>query len=587
MPNRQFMKKTILSLTIFFIFSTLACRADFVSREKINEIATEWFGDDDFTVNLDESSSFYYVNAAKGGWILVSAEDATIPVLAYNDTGEFKTDRMPSNIKKFLGGYTKSINAVRQADLKSSSEVKKLWRNAGVRTKTSSGKLLQTAAWGQEDPYNLYCVKVTEGGRQYTALTGCVATSIAIILRYHQWPEHGKGTIGGYEYTSDYRRKVTIPSYSIDDNYYDYSLMPMTYTSSATSAQKNAVATLMHDLGVMFKAEYNYQTGTGAYAEDIQQALFEHMGYSGNAYHLYRNACSSDGQFLRIIKEEIDANRPVPYGGSSSTDGGHQFLCDGYDNKDYVHINWGWSGEDNGYFTLTLKIPNSYTFSDDQSIIVGLEPDRDGSTVNNGGPLCFVSDTDIKDYEGITISSGSIADKNFTAKVGGIWNLDSNVPYKGSVRMAIVDYRGALKEIISETKQITLAGSEYTVIPSISCSFEKTPVLGDRIVAQFLSKNGKWETINCMADYTSYNNAISVIDTPYLLIEDSYKTGDSFILEIVPGNSLISSYTWTFDGLKQSHVSVSPLTKGEHTISVKVTLKDGTIEAITQKIKVE
>ncbi len=581
------MKKTILSLSILFIFSSLICRADFTSREKVEEIAVEWFGDKNFTITLDESSSFYYVNAAKGGWILVSAEDATTPILAYGEKGEFKADRLPSNVSRFLGNYTKSIDAVRQAKLTGSDEVKKLWKTAGARTKSSTGKLLQTASWGQEEPFNLYCPTVTEDGKQYTAVTGCVATSLAIICRYHKWPEYGKGTIGGYSYTSDYRKKVNIPSYSIDNNHYDYSSMPMTYTSSATAAQKKAVATLMHDLGVMFKAEYNYGTGTGAFTEDIQQALFEHMGYSGNAYLLYRDACSSDGQFLRIIKEEIDANRPISYSGVSGDDGGHQFVCDGYDSKDYIHINWGWDGNDNGYFTLTLNIPDSYTFSEGQSILVGLEPDRDGSTTNNGGPLYYISDSDSNDYKGITISGGSIADKNFTVKVGAIWNSDYNTDYKGSLRMAIVDYRGDLKEIISDPQQITLEKEEYISLSSVKCTFSKTPVLGDRVVAQYLSKSGEWKTINCLATYASFTNAISVIDTPYLLIEESYKTGDSFILDIVPGNSLISSYTWTFDGLKQSHVSVSPLTKGEHTINAKVSLKDGTVQSITQKINVE
>lgn len=580
------MKKIIRLSAVLLLLGEFLCKADFVNEEKVSEIASEWFSGDDFTITLDESAAFYYVNAASGGWILVSAEDATLPILAYNDKGAFKTQSMPSNVRRFLGGYSKSIDAARSAQLKSTKEVAKLWKTAGVRTKTSTGKLLQTAEWDQDEPYNIYCPTVTEGKKKNTALTGCVATSIAIILRYHQWPEKGKGTIGGYSYTSDYDKKVNIPSYSIDDHVYDYSNMPMTYSSSSTTAQKNAVATLMHDLGVMFKAEYNYETGTGAYAEDIQIALFEHMGYSGKAYHLYRDACSSDAEFLRIIKEEIDANRPVPYGGSDE-DGGHQFLCDGYDKKDYVHINWGWSGDDNGYFSLTLSIPNSYTFSEGQSIIVGLEPDRDGSTVNNGGPLCFIEDESIPDYNGISLKSGSIESKQFTVKVGGIWNSDYNVSYDGAIRMAIVNYRGDLKEIISEAEVVSLEGSEFMTESSISCSFSKTPVLGDRIVMQYLAKNGIWETITSYSTYASFVNAISVIDTPYLLVEDSYKTGDSFILDIVPGNSLVKEYTWTFDGLKQNHVSVSPLTKGEHTVKAKVTLENGRIEVITQKINVE
>ena len=579
--------KRIIRLAIALLLSgEFLCKADFVNEETVSKIAHEWFSGDDFTITLDESSTFYYVNATGGGWILVSAEDATLPVLAYNDKGAFKTQSMPSNVRRFLGGYSRSIDAARDARLKGSKEVVKLWKTAGMRTKTSTGKLLQTAEWDQDDPYNIYCPVVTEGKKKNTALTGCVATSLAIILRYHQWPEKGKGTIGGYSYTSDYDKKVNIQSYSIDDHVYDYSNMPMTYSTSATTSQKEAVATLMHDLGVMFKAEYNYETGTGAYAEDIQVALFEHMGYSGKAYHLYRDACSSDAEFLRIIKEEIEAGRPVPYGGSDE-DGGHQFLCDGYDKKDYVHINWGWSGDDNGYFSLTLAIPNSYTFSEGQSIIVGLEPDRDGSTVNNGGPLCFIEDEDIPDYNGISLKSGSIESKQFTVKVGGIWNSDYNVGYAGAIRMVIVDYHGDLKEIISAAEDVILEGSEYTVIPSISCTFSKTPVIGDRIVMQYLAKNGSWETVTAYGVYASFVNAISVIDTPYLLVEDSYKAGDSFLLDIVPGNSLITDFTWTFDGLKQSHISVSPLTKGEHTVKARLTLKDGSVQVITRKIKVE
>ncbi len=580
--------KKFLIVSAALLLSSLLCRADFVGEDRAREIAREWFSSEDFDITLNEDQTFYYINAAQGGWIIVSAEDATTPVLAYNDSGKFNPKRMPSNLNTFLGGYTKSIDAVREVSLKGSEEVVKLWKNPALRTKSAEGKLLQTASWDQEEPYNIYCPAVTENSRTYTALTGCVATALAIILHYHQWPEHGQGTIGGYTYTSDYHRKVSIPSYSIDDHYYNYSQMPMKYTSSATTAQKEAVATLMHDLGVMFKAQYNYNTGTGAYSEDIQSALFKHMGYSSQAYLLYRSACSSDAEFLRIIKNEIDEGRPVAYGGSDAANGGHQFLCDGYDQKDYVHINWGWSGEDNGYFAFSLKIPGSYTFSESQCILVGLEPDRDGSTGNNGGPLSFAYAKSMKDYQGITITDGSIEEGSFTCKVGSIWNTDANVGYTGSVRMAVVNYRGELKEIISEIKDIELEENEATGLSGITCTIGKELVPGDRVVLQFLAKNGQWETVNCDSEtVTSFTNAISVIDTPYLLVEETYKVGDSFILDIIPGNSPVTNYSWTFDGLAQTHISVSPLTRGEHIIKAKVYLKDGSIQVISQTIVVE
>lgn len=578
------MKKFILTFALLLSGITL-CFADFVGKDQVNEIAKKWFSSENFTVTLDESSTLYYVNATDGGWIIISAEDSTTPVIGYSDTGSIDLNKMPSHVKYFMGSYSKSIDAVRDANLQANPTVKKLWRSAGIRTKATGGKLLSTASWDQDEPYNLFCPEVTESGRKYTALTGCVATSAAIILRYHRWPEKGKGTIGGYSYKSDYNKNVNIPAYSIDDHVYNYDLMPLSYTKSATQAQKEAVSLLMHDLGVMFQANYNYQTGTGAYAEDIQKALFEHMGYSGKAYHLYRNACS-DAEFLKIMKAEIDADRPIPYGGSDPQNGGHQFLCDGYDAKDYIHINWGWSGDSNGYFTLTLNVPQQFTFSESQSILVGLEPDRDASTSNNGGPLVLLYDNSLAAYKGIAVTGGSIESKDFELKVGAIYNTDMNVFYKGKIRMALVDYTGKVKEVISSEEEHTFEDSEIKGIASIKCKVSADYCLGDRIVAQFLAKGGEWEDIKCHTEFATFPNGIAVIDTPFIRIEDSYSAGDSFYIEIIPGNSLVSSYTWSFDGLTQKHASVCPLTAGTHVVKAKVTLKNGSSYVLTQKINV-
>lgn len=579
------MKKALIA--ILLILSTVSiCYADFVDKSKVSEIANRWFGCDDFTITISDDGTLYYVNADKGGWLILSAEDSTTPILGYNDSGSINIEKMPSHIRSFLGNYSKTIEEGRQYSLQANAKVKTMWRTAGFRTKTSTGKLLKTANWDQDEPYNLYCPTVTENGRKYTALTGCVATSTAIIMRYHRWPERGKGTIGGYTYTSDYNKKVNIPSYSIDDHVYDYDLMPLNYTSSATTAQKEAVSLLMHDLGVMFKANYNYQTGTGAYAEDIQDALYEYMGYSGNAYHLYRSACSSDAEFIRIIKAEIDADRPIPYGGSDPQNGGHQFLCDGYDSKDYVHINWGWSGDMNGYFAFDLNVPGQYSFYQDQSIIVGLEPDRESSTTSNGGPIVLASDSSLPGYKGITITNGSLESKSFSVKVGGLYNLDMNLAYNGKLRMVLSDYRGNVKEVISKEQSLVVDKSELKGISEIKCQISKEYALGDRVQAQYLAKGGTWSTINCFTDYASFTNGIAVIDTPFILTEDSYSAGDSFILELIPGNSYIKSYTWYFDGAKQSHISVSPLSSGVHTILAKVTLSNGTILNIKQQIMV-
>ena len=105
-------------------------------------------------------------------------------------------------------------------------------------------------------------------------------------------------------------------------------------------------------------------------------------------------------------------------------------------------------------------------------------------------------------------------------------------------------------------------------------------------MAQFLAKGGEWEDIKCHTEFATFPNGIAVIDTPFIRIEDSYGAGDSFYIEIIPGNSLVSSYTWSFDGLTQKHASVCPLTAGTHVIKAKVTLKNGSSYVLTQKINV-
>ena len=90
----------------------------------------------------------------------------------------------------------------------------------------------------------------------------------------------------------------------------------------------------------------------------------------------------NDDDWTAMIKEELDKKRPILYGGASE-EGGHSFICDGYDDAGYFHFNWGWSGENDGYFLLSRLKPGSggaggggYDFSEDQDVIIGIVPDK-------------------------------------------------------------------------------------------------------------------------------------------------------------------------------------------------------------------
>lgn len=582
------MKRHIITFFSILFVSVGISYADFVEEAQVKNIAQRWFSSTDFSIELSADRTLYYVNSGSGeGWLIVSAEDSTTPVIAYSYTGSINPGSLPSNAKAWIeASYDKPVQEARLKQLKATEEVRKMWKSAGVRTKAASGKLLSTANWDQDEPYNLYCPTVKENGRNVRALTGCVATSMAIIVRYHQWPQRGIGSTEKYSFKSLDRVTVNMPSIDLSEHEYDYSLMPLNYTSTAGTSQKQAVSRLMADLGSAAKLEYGYAEGTGGYPSDIANALIKNFGYKECATELYRSAYT-DAEWLAILKGEIDANRPVLYGGYSNESGGHQYVVDGYDISGYVHVNWGWSGEANGYFTFMMEIPGDYHFELGSSIVAYLEPDRDGSNTGNiqGGPLMLY------DYNGnssgVTLSSGSLNDKSFTLKIQGISNLDEYNDYVGKARAAVIDYRGEFKEAISNENNYTIEKGSIDVKGfSLSCTAGNYSI-GDRVTVQFLDKDGEWRAVYPDSENSKGSHYIAVWDTPYIITEPHYSTGDNFVLHLIHGNSLISSYTWTIDGKTQSHISSAPLTSGKHTVEVKVKLANRENYTIKRVITVE
>ena len=580
------MKKLYTIFAAILLTGSIAF-AEIVDESKAETIAARWLGCEPVLcwegpqTKADQEALFYVYNNPQGGWVMISAEDVLCPILAYSEEGEFKCRGMPLHISRWIDGYVRTIREVRESKVQATPQTVQLWQTAGYRTKADGGKLLQTADWGQDSPYNLLCPKVTESGREVTAVTGCVATAMSIVCRYHQWPEKGKGTIGGYSYKSSAGVNVHIPSYSIDDHSYDYSLMPLKYTSSASTAQKNAVAQLMHDNGVMVEAEYNYYYGTGALSQNISNALFKHMSYSGKARLEYRSQYS-DVEWITMIKNEIDSDRPILYGGYDPDNGGHQFVCDGYDTKDYIHINWGWSSADNGYFTLKLSIPGDCTFNEMQDMVVGLEPDRDGTTTASGGPLCFIN---YGSGKGLELVSGSIASKSFTVKAGSMYNQNEYLAYKGSIRIALLDKNGKLKEVVSDVKSVTIAAGALSTIASIKCSISTSTLeFGDVVIVQFKDSDGEWKKVRSDNEYQGEAfGTLPYIDAPFIKLESSYNAGDRLYFELSGTGRSINAISWTFDGSPQSGVFVE-LSSGSHTLTATVSYTDGTTDVITATI---
>lgn len=366
-----------------------------------------------------ENQYYVYENANGEGWVMVAANDVISPILAYSNTGTFRTDNQPINLKSWLGKYDKFITKVEADGVEASEEAKAQWNKLRKALPDDPagtvivGPLVQTQ-WDQDDPYWMY----TPGTGSKKAYTGCVATAMAQVMNYWQWPEKGTGSRTYQPIQLEYDDEGNVTgSYilyegnltaNFGETTYDWANMKNKYTSSATTAQKQAVATLMYHCGVATDMMYgtDAEGGSGTYTvnygdwdwaddegECAQNALVMFFGYKKSTITGYmRDGYEqggvkyydkwTDAAWTAMIKEELDKKHPIMYGGAGD-EGGHSFICDGYDSKDYFHFNWGWSGSNDGWYKLDNLVPGSggagggsYSFSEDQDVLIGIVPDK-------------------------------------------------------------------------------------------------------------------------------------------------------------------------------------------------------------------
>ena len=358
-----------------------------------------------------ENQYYVYENASGEGWVMVAADDAITPILAYSKTGTFRTDNMPINVRKWLGKYDNFIKKVEADGFVATEEAQNQWKKLrkGLPDDPAGtvviGPLVQTQ-WDQDEPYNNLCPGTGTSGQGSTkAYTGCVATAMAQVMKYWNWPVKGTGS---HSYTplnpntGGSQTKYGTQSANFGNTTYDWDNMLNKYTSSATSTQKTAVATLMYHCGVATEMMYGdyewggsgtYTTNYGSWTEsdNAQNALYNYFGYKqatgymrdGYTYQGTKYYDSwTDAAWTAMVKEELDKSHPIMYGGAGD-EGGHSFICDGYDTQNYFHFNWGWSGSNDGWYKLDNLVPGSggagggsYSFSEDQDVIIGIVPNR-------------------------------------------------------------------------------------------------------------------------------------------------------------------------------------------------------------------
>lgn len=323
------------------------------------------------TLTTAHADKQYYVfNVGdNNGFVVTAADDAVQPVLGYTTSGNFSEKDMPEAMR----GWFKSISAEVAF---AAAHGKAMAAPTRVRKPVEP---LLTSLWNQDSPYNDQC-PLMRGQRCYT---GCVATALAQVLYYHKWPQKEVGTLPAYEYDSydAYGGSEHMSVDALPATTFNWDAMTDTYGRNSSQEARKAVATLMRYTGQALKMQYDL-TGSGTVTD--AEVIKSYFGYDDGTRFVKRRSYTRE-EWENMIYEELKAKRPVVYGGQNDM-GGHAYVVDGYDGNGMFHVNWGWAGNANGYFLLSLLNPNSTGigatsgnegFSFENNAIVGMQRPND------------------------------------------------------------------------------------------------------------------------------------------------------------------------------------------------------------------
>ena len=350
------MKKTILlSLVMLMGVTTLSAHPIDAARAKA---VGQKFAQTNFNNNLRSSelqlvytgttnrgeACFYAYNVGNDGFVIVSADDRFRPIVGYSDEGPFETENMSPELAFYL---EKIIEARTSPNAVLFDDAEQEWQSVSTTGRTLSRNggrgvdYICTTKWNQDSPYNLYAPEASSGpgGRCYA---GCVATAMSQVMKRWDHPTQGSGSHSYYCYG------YGMQSANFGETTYDWEHMPDRLTG-ASQQEIEAVATFMYHCGVAVEMQFS-PNGSGANSWDVPYAIQQYFSDSTHADLKMRDQYSLTN-WQNMLKESFDIGWPVYYSGYSSS-AGHAFVCDGYDDSDLFHFNWGWGGSSDGWFVI-------------------------------------------------------------------------------------------------------------------------------------------------------------------------------------------------------------------------------------------
>ena len=447
--------------------------------------------------NKVNQPALYIYNTASS-FIVVAGDDRAEEILMVGDRPLSDINNLPLGLQDMLSQYRNEISFLQEhPDLKVDPIVSPI--NTPSLRAVTYGPLL-TCNWDQEAPFNNQC-KFTYNNRTYTCLTGCPATSASQVMYYWKYPTQETGTVPAYTGTLN-TSSSNNSNYDVDYTYdelpsvtFDWVNMKNSY-SSYTTAQGNAVATLMRYVGQAEKMGYGVgASGISAYdAADIV-SMFKRFGYNSSTVRLVRKVSLNtgsqiftDAQWAAMIQEEMAAGRPIVFMASGSS-GGHAFNVDGYrDSDNKYHCNFGWSGDGNAWCALNSfgysLWGQSSTFNEYQQMVIGIAPT--GQDTPTPDPVLTVTPTTLS----FTGETGSTYTQTFTV---------TGTDLQGDVTMTV----GGTNPTYYSVSPSTLTAAQAQAGATVTVTYNPTVSGTTSATVTIASANAVSKTVNLAGTSTT------------------------------------------------------------------------------------
>ena len=372
--------------------------ADFCFRSAAPTIAYTGFTTRQEGSRNVEQPLYYVVNVGSDAFAIVAADSRVSPILAYSTNSSFDGNNVPANVAFLLGEFQQQIELICEASEDPAPAVKAAWESLRHPSRLHSRSVvvepLLTSKWSQYPYYNALCPADNHSSSGH-AVTGCTAVAMGQILRYWHHPLQG---VGSHSYVCNnssmglgYGNYGTL-SVNFAATTYDYDNMPDTLSASSSATEINAVATLLYHCGVSMNTAYGV-VSSSAMISVVDDALRDYFDYD-DPQHIYRSVFT-ETDWLNRLKYELNLHRPVFYTGAGAASV-HAFVCDGYDDQNFFHMNWGWGGNADGFYLLSNLSPNINAYNTAQTAVVNIVQDP---------PMVSVSEEELTFFQAEGISA--------------------------------------------------------------------------------------------------------------------------------------------------------------------------------------